>query len=168
MLGQIIVNDERVHPIVHEPLAHRRAGERREILVRRRVGSRRRDNRCVRHGAFAFENVERPRHIRILLTDRDVDAIQRAIIFHFAFLASFVQTRLADDGVDGNGRFPSRAIANDQLTLAAANRNHRIDRHDARLYRLAHAAAFDDAGSDFFDRIKRVGFNRSFIVERFA
>ena len=38
VLGEIVVNDQRVHAVIHEPFAHRRAGERREILVRGGIG----------------------------------------------------------------------------------------------------------------------------------
>ena len=37
VLGQIVVDDQRVHAVVHEPFAHRGAGKRREILAGRRV-----------------------------------------------------------------------------------------------------------------------------------
>ena len=59
VLGKIVINDERVHAVIHEPLAHRRTGERREILIGRGVGSGARDDRRVRHRAFFFENGER-------------------------------------------------------------------------------------------------------------
>ena len=86
VLRQIVINDQRVHAVIHEPLAHGRAGERREILIRGRVGSRRGDDRRVRHRAFLFENGERARDVGILLADRDVDAIKRPIIFQLALL----------------------------------------------------------------------------------
>jgi hypothetical protein len=47
--------------------------------------------------------------------------------------------------------------------------NHRVNRHDAGLHRLADGFAFDDAGRDFFHRIKRRGFlDRALAVERLA
>ena len=49
---------------------------------------------------------------------------------------------------------PVRTVADDQFALAAADRNHRVDGHDAGLHRLADGFALDDAGRDFFDRIK--------------
>ena len=82
------------------------------------------------------------------------------------FFTRFVQTRLADDRVDRDRRFTGRTVADDQFPLPAPNRNHRVDRHDAGLYRLAHALSFDNAGRNFFERIKRFAFYRPFIVER--
>ena len=80
VLGQIVVNDERVHAVVHEPFAHRRAGERREILVGGRIGRRRRHDDRVRHRAGFFQNADDARDVRLLLADGDVNAIQRTVI----------------------------------------------------------------------------------------
>ena len=168
VLRQIVINDERIHAVIHEPLAHGRAGERREILVRRAIGSRRGNDRRVGHRAFLFQNGEGARDIGIFLTDRDVNAIERPIILQLPVLRRLVQTRLADDGVDRDRRFAGRAIADDQLALAATDRNHRVDRHDAGLHRLADALALDDAGRDFFQRIKRLRFDRALAIERLA
>ena len=70
--------------------------------------------------------------------------------------------------VDRNGSFTSCAIADDQLALAATDWNHRVDRHDAGLHRLIHAAALDHARCNFFQGIKCVGFDRAFVIERLA
>ena len=42
VLGEVVVNDQRVHAVVHEPFAHGAAGERREVLDWRRCRRRRR------------------------------------------------------------------------------------------------------------------------------
>ena len=137
-------------------------------MVRRSVG-RGRGNNCRKgHRAFALKNVECARDVGIFLTNRDIDAIKRTIIFLAGFLGGFVQARLTDDRVDRDRRFAGRAIANDQLALTAADRNHRVDRHDASLDRLAHAFTFDDAGRDFFERVKCFALDRSLVVERLA
>ena len=119
-------------------------------MIRRRVGRGRGNDRRVGHCAFAFENVERTRHVGILLTNRDVNTIKRPIILIALFLAGFVQTRLTDDGVDRNRCFAGRAVANNQLALAAADRNHRVDCHDPALDRLADALSFNHARRDLF------------------
>ena len=137
MLGQIVVDDQRVHAVVHEPLAHRRAGKRRQVLVGGRIGRRRRDDDGVGHRAGFFEHRDDPRDRGLLLADRDVDAVERTIVLVAGRFGRFVQPRLADDRVDADGRLAGRAVADDQLALAAADRNHRVDRHDAGLHRLA-------------------------------
>ena len=63
---------------------------------------------------------------------------------------------------------PGRAVADDQLALAAANRDHRVDRHDAGLHRLADRTPADDPGRDLLDRVRRVAGNRPLAVERLA
>ena len=80
VLGQIVVNDQRVHAVVHEPFAHRRAGERREILVRGGIGRRRHDDNRVRHRAGLLQHRDDARDVRLLLADRDVNAVNRAEI----------------------------------------------------------------------------------------
>ncbi len=94
-----------------------------------------------------------PRDGGLLLADRDVDAVERPVVLVAGRFGGFVEPGLADDRVDADRCLAGRAVADDQFALAAANRNHRINRHDAGLHRLADRAAADDAGRDFFHRI---------------
>src|SRR5207302_5144976 len=102
------------------------------------------------------------RHVRLFLADRDIDAIERAVVFVTGGFRRFVESGLADNGVHTDGGLAGRAVTNDQFALAAANRDHGIHRHDAGLHRLADGLALDDAGGDFFHRISEVGFDRAF------
>ena len=79
-----------------------------------------------------------------------------------------IQARLVDDRIDADGGLAGGTVADDQFALAAANRNHRVDGHDAGLHRLADRFALDDAGRDFFNRISGFGFDRAFAVDRLA
>ena len=153
VLGKIVKHDQGVHAIVHVPLANRRAGERGEVLVRRRLGRRGRDNGRVRHRAGVLEDGDRAGDVRVLLADGDVDGIDRAEVLRAGLLGGDVDLRLGDDRVERDGRLAGRTVANDQLALAAADRDHRVDGHDAGLHRLANASALDDARRDLFDRI---------------
>ena len=47
LLGQIVEDDERVHAVVAEKLAHGAARVRRQVLQRRRVGGGGRDDDAV-------------------------------------------------------------------------------------------------------------------------
>ena len=136
VLGQVVVNNQRVHAVIHEPLAHRCASEGREILVGGGLRGRRRHDDRVGHRAGCFENGDEPRDGRLLLADRDVDAVQRPVVLVAGRLGRFVEPRLADDGVNADRCLAGRTVADDQFALAAANRNHRINRHDPRLHRL--------------------------------
>jgi hypothetical protein len=72
---------------------------------------------------------------------------------------------LADDGVDTDGRFARRTVTDNQFALAAADRNHRVDGHDAGLHGLADGTTPDDSGSDFLDRIGDVTLDGPLAVE---
>ncbi len=81
----------------------------------------------------------------------------------------FIQPGLVDDRVDTDGRLAGRSVPDDQLTLAATNGNHRVNRHDARLHRLVDGLAANDAGRDFLDRISNVdSLIGPFAIDRFA
>jgi len=55
---------------------------------------------------------------------------------------------LVDDRVHGDGRLAGRAVADDELALAAADGDHRVDRLDAGLQGLFHGLPLDDARRD--------------------
>ena len=125
---------------IAEVLAHGAAGEGRQVLHGRGVGGGGRDHDGVLHGAVIFERLHHLRDGGALLADGDVDA-------------DHVAALLIDDGVEGDGGLAGLAVADDQLALAAADRDHGVDGLDAGL----HAAAFtgwrvDDAGGQAFDR----------------
>ena len=169
LLGEIVVNDERVHAVIHEPFAHRRAGERREVLVRGGIGSRGHDDDGVRHRACLFQLGDDARDVRLLLADGDVNVVERAVSpCRRTSSRRLVHARLVDHRVHADGGLAGRTVADDQFALAAANRNHRVNGHDAGLHRLADGFAPDDAGRDFFHRIKRGFLDRPFAVHRLA
>ena len=59
-------------------------------------------------------------------------------------------------------------VADDQLALAASDRDHGVDRLDACLHRAVHALACDDARGDPLDRHGLGGLDRPLAVERLA
>src|SRR4029078_4619561 len=75
---------------------------------------------------------------------------------------------LVDDRVDRDGGFAGLSVADDQLTLAAADRHHRVDRLQTGLERLFHRLAGDDSGSDALDRVVLIGDDVAFTVDRVA
>src|SRR6185503_15723931 len=79
-----------------------------------------------------------------------------------------IQMRLADDRVDADRGLARGAVADDQLTLTTADRNHRVDRHDAGLHRLADRPAADNARRKFLDRIRNSAGDGALVVERLA
>ena len=92
---------------------------------------------------------------RELLADRDVDADEA-----FALLV--------DDRVDRDRGLAGLAVADDQLALAATDRDQGIDRLDAGLDRRVDRLADDDAGRDPLDRTGLLGRDRALVVKRAA
>ena len=54
---------------------------------------------------------------------------------------------MVDDSINRNGGLAGLAVADDELALAAADGDHRVDGQDARLHGLVHRLAGDNAGS---------------------
>jgi len=69
---------------------------------------------------------------RLLLADGDVEAVNALPL-------------LVDDRVEGDGGLADLAVADDELTLATADRDHGVDRLDAGLERLFDRLALEDA-----------------------
>src|SRR5690606_34319264 len=141
LLGQVVVDDQGVHAVVAEPLAHGAAGERGQELQRGRLGGRGGDHDGVLQRAALLERLDDLGHGRALLTDGDVDAVELG-----ALVVRGVDRLLVQDGVDGDRRLADLTVANDQLALAAADRDQGVDRLQAGLHRLMHRLAGDDAG----------------------
>ena len=128
LLGQVVVEDHRVHAVVAEELAHGAAGEGREILHGRRVGGGGGDHDGIVHGAVVLEHLDELRDGRALLADGDVDAIELGLL-----VAARVDRFLIEDGVEDDGGLAGLAVADDQLALAAADGDERVDGLQARL-----------------------------------
>ena len=137
----------------NSPIAQRGVG--RDVEHRRRIGRGRGDDDRVAHRAVLFERAHDLGDGRLLLADRAVDADDAGVL-------------LVDDGVDGDGGLAGLAVADDQLALAAADRDHRVDGLEAGLQRLAHRLAIDDAGRDALDRQELRRRDRALAVDRLA
>ena len=127
LLGEVVIGDHRVHAVVAEIFAHGAAGERRQELHRRRVGSGRRDDDRIVERAALLERLGELRHGRALLPDGDVDAVELLLLVVRVEGRLLVQDRVEDDR-----RLAGLAVADDQLALAAADRDQRVDRLQAR------------------------------------
>ena len=89
------------------------------------------------------------------LADRDVDADQVLVL-------------VVDDRVDADRGLAGLAVADDQLALAATDRDHRVDRLEARLHRLLDRLALDDAGRLELGRARLGRVDVALVVERAA
>ena len=138
LLGEVVIDDEGVAARVAEIFADGRAGERRVVLHRGRVGGRGGHDDRVVHRTLGAEGLDDGRDGRAFLADGHIDAVDR--------IALEVLGTLVDDGVDGDSGLAGLAVADDQLALAAADRDHRVDGLEAGLERLGDRLAEDDAG----------------------
>src|SRR6185312_740183 len=139
LLGEIVVDDDGMHAVVAEELAHGAAGIGRQELQRgglRRGGG---DDDGIVHRAVILQRLDDLRHGRALLADRDIDAVELSLL-----VARGVHRLLIEEGVDGNGGLAGLAVADDELALAAADRHQRIDRLEPGLHRLMHGFARND------------------------
>ena len=118
VLGEIIVDDQRVAALLHELFAHCTTCVGRQELQCGRIGGGGGHDDRVLHGAVILQNAHNLRHGRLLLTDGDVDADQ-------------VLSLLVDYRIDSESGFAGLAVADDQLALAAADGNEGVDNGDA-------------------------------------
>mmetsp|Transcript_17526 Transcript_17526/g.50909 ORF Transcript_17526/g.50909 Transcript_17526/m.50909 type:complete len:599 (-) Transcript_17526:209-2005(-) len=139
LLGQVVVDDEGVHAVVAEELADGAPGVGRDELQRGRLGRGGRHDARVLHGARLLQRLHELRHGGALLADGHVDAVEG-----LGLVACRVDGLLVDHGVDGHGRLARLAIADDKLTLAAANGHERVDGLKPSLHGLVHRLARDD------------------------
>ena len=168
VLGKIIVNDEGIHAIFHEPFAHGGPGERGEVLVGGVVGGGSADDDGVFECAGRLEGRHGAHDVRIFLTNRDVDGVDGAEFRIFAGDADLVDLGLIDDRIDADRGLAGAAIADDEFALAATDRDHGVDGHDAGEERLVNGFARHDAGRDFFNGIIFGGGDGTFAVDGVA
>ena len=90
-----------------------------------------------------------------LLADGDIDA-------------DHVLALLVDDRVDADGGLARLAVADDQLTLATSDGDHRVDGDEARLDGLVNRLALDDARSTKLDGAVSLGLDGALAVQRDA
>ena len=150
----------------HSPIAAPANGARYWLAAESDAAEARIDG--VGQGPGLVEDADDPGDGGLLLADGDVDAVERPVVRVAGGLGRAVEPRLADDRVDADRRLAGGAVADDQLALAAADRDHRVDRHDAGLHRLADRAPPDDAGGELLDRIRHGARDRPLVVERLA
>src|SRR5712675_1459302 len=163
LFRQIVVDDDGVHAIVAEIFAHGAAGERRDVLHRRRIGGGGGDDDRIFQRALLFQHLHELRNGRALLADRNIDAIQLDLL-----VAGGVERLLVQDGVERDCGLAGLAVADDQLALAAPDRNQRIDRLEAGRHRLVDRLARNDAGRLDVDALALGRLDRALAVDRIA
>ena len=153
VLGQIIIDNQNVLALVHEILTHRASGVRSDVLQRGQLTCRCADNDRVVHCACQRQFLDQRCNGRVLLSDGDVNADN-------------IFASLVDDGVGRNNRLTGLSVADDQLTLTLADRDHGVDCLDTGLQRLLNRLTVDDSRCRTLDRTGFGGLNRTLAVDR--
>ena len=163
LLGEIIEHDEHVLAVVHPVLSDCRTGVRREVLEAGRIRCRGGNDGCVLQCAVLLERALDRRDGRALLSDGNVDA---------AHLLRGIPRQpvlaLVEDRVEAHGGLAGLAVANDELTLAAADGGHGVDCLDTGEHRLFDGLALHDRGSLDFQSAASLRRNGAKSVDRVA
>ena len=144
-------------------LAHGAAGERRQELHGRGIGGGGGDDDRIFERAVLFQRLDELGDRGALLADGDVDAVEL-----LALVGALVERLLVEDGVEGDGGLAGLAVADDQLALAAADRDQCVDGLEAGGHRLVHRFARDDAGRLDVDAHAGFGLDGALAVDRIA
>src|SRR6201998_1846416 len=163
LLRQVVIDDNGVHAVVAEVLAHGAAGEGGDVLHWRRIGSGRGDDDGVFQRALLFQHLHELRDGGALLADRDIDAVELDLL-----VAGGVERLLVQDRVERDRGLAGLAVADDKLALAAADRDQRVDGLEAGRHRLVHRLARNDARRLDIDAAALGCLDRALAVDRIA
>src|SRR5271166_5092129 len=152
MVGQIVVNDEHVAARFHEMFRDAGRGVRGDVGEPGRVVAFGHHDDRVIHGAVVAQVGDNLGDGGCSLADGAIDTQH--------ILVALIQYR-----VDRDGGLAGLAVAEDQLALAASDRNQRIDDNDAGLQRHGNEGAVHDGRGRSFDGYTPARGDRSFAVE---
>ena len=153
MLGQIVDDDQRMLAVIPEIFGDRETRERRDPLQSGGGRCRGDDKDAAFGGAVLLHRFDDPPHRGRALADRHIDADN-------------IRVLLIDDRIDADYSLAGSPVADDQLALAAPDREQGVDHQNARIHRFGHEIAFDNRGRGTFDRHFRFGLYRLVTVER--
>ncbi len=152
MLGKVVVDDQGVAARLHELFAHGGPGEGGDELEGGRVGGGCGDHDGVVHRAVLFQDPHRLRNLGPLQPDGDVDA-------------DYAAGLLIDDRVEDDCGLADLTVADDQLSLAATDGDHRVNGLDAGLERRIDVLTGNHARRDPLDRAGPVRSDRALAID---
>ncbi len=141
--------------IVHEVFANRRACHRRNVLKRSRVS---------RSGSDYDRLIKDPMLCKVLLNHGNCGGL----LPYGDIDADHIRVTLVNYCINGYRRLAGLPVADDELSLPTAYRNHGIDSQQACLHRLTHGLAFHDSRSLEFDRTAMGCVDRTLTVNGLA
>ena len=153
VLGEVVVDADRVPPAVAEELTDGAAGVGSQVLQRSRLGGGGRHHDGVVHGVVVRQGLNHLGDGGALLADGHVDADDVAAL-------------LIDDGVHRHGRLSRLPVSDNELPLPPPDGDHRVDGLEPGLQGLLDGLAIHDSRSDALDRIETFGGNGPLAVDR--
>ena len=108
------------------------------------------------------EGLRHTSHVRHLLAASDIDAVDWTSA---ARLVGRLLVRTVSTQIEVLLRL---SVSDDQLALAAADRDHSVDCFNARLQRLRNRLSVDDARRQDFDAAERLSGDRPAVIQRLA
>ncbi len=163
LLGQIIINDQRVHAVIPEIFCHGATGKRRQILQRSRIGGGSGNNDGIFQRAVFLKGFHNLRNSGTLLANHNINAVE-----FLAFIIRGIDGLLIEDRVHRNGRLAGLAVANNQLALTASDRDKAVNGLEAGHHRLMHRFTRHDAGGLHVHTAGFGRFDRTFTINRVA
>ena len=155
VLGQIIIDDQHILALTHKILTQRTPRVGSNVLERRGIRSRGGYDDRIFHGARFPEHMCQSGDRGDLLSDRHIDADDILVL-------------LIEDGIRCDRCLARLAVADDQLSLSAADGEHGINGKDARLQRLTYGSSVHDARCALLDRIVALRFDQSGLIDRIS
>src|SRR5690606_32142217 len=148
LLGQVIINNQGILTAIAEVFTHSTTGEGCQELHRCRIRRSRCDHNGVIHSAVFFQLAHNARYRRRFLTDSYINTLN-------------ARTFLVDDGIHSDSGFTDLTVTDDQLTLTAADRYHRIDCFQTDLYWLVYRLTPNYTGCNFFNSVSHFSVQRT-------
>ena len=155
VLGQIIVNDEHALALGHEVLGQCSARIGSDVLQRGRIRRGSCHDGGIAHSAVLFQILGHAGDGGSLLTDGNIDA-QHILVL------------LVQDCIGSNGSLTGLAVADDQLTLTAADGEHGVDGQNTGVQRGVHALALQNTGCLLLNGVVALSLNGAFAVDGLA
>ena len=144
VLGQIVVNNQRIAAVIHELFRHGAARVGRDVLHRRGIGRGCGHDGGVLHRAVFLQRLLHGGDGGSLLADGNINADHAGVL-------------LVDDGIHRNRGFAGLAVTDNQFALTAADRNHGVHGDITGLQGRIDRAALDDGRGFRFHRAVALG-----------
>ena len=139
MLGKIIIYDQYIFTLIHEILCKSSTSIRSNILKRCTVAGCCGEYGCILHCTVFFKIGNYLCNGRSFLSDGNIDT-------------DHILTFLVDDRIGCDGCFTCLSVADDQLSLSTADREHGINGKDSCFQRYSYRLTVDDSRSRVLDR----------------